>query len=317
MIGDVVEGPRFGPLDDPQAALAVAHACDLLEVGSPDTELRHLTDDLEDPTVDIERDTWLVRAHDGSPAAFGILIGRDPRNPQRSFARVHPAHRGRGLGAGLLDRIERRARARVPVGAHPRVLHAELAPDDLGGLALLGARGYREVRRLQHLERSLTAEDVHPGDPPGGLTARPIDPARDAQAVEELDAVCFAGAFGYERQPLDQWRREHLGPALPSSLLLEFGRTVVAFSVLLPGDPPWIEILGVAPDWRRRGVGTWLLRRAFADLRGDDATAVRLAVDAENAHGAPRLYAGVGMRVRRTFAIHERILDDPVPLPDR
>ena len=291
------------------AALAVAHACDVLELGAPDTELRHLTDDLEDPTVDVERDTWLVRAADGSPAGFGILIGRDPANPQRSLARVHPEHRGRGIGALLLDRIEDRARTRVPAGTRVRLLHAEIAPSDDRALALLASRGYREVRRLQHLERVLSPANRDPRDPPAGLTARRLDRDRDAEAVEGLDAVCFAAAFGYERQPIDQWRREHLDPSLPASMVVCDADAIVAFSILLPGDPPWIEILGVAPEWRRRGVATWLLRRAFADLVAVGATSVRLAVDADNEHGAPRLYAAVGMRVLRTFAIHERDLD--------
>lgn len=155
----------------------------------------------------------------------------------------------------------------------------------------------------------LNAANRDPRDPPAGLSARRIDRDRDAGAIEALDAACFAAAFGYERQPLDRWRREHLDPSLPASMVVTDADAIVAFSILLPGDPPWIEILGVAPAWRRRGVATWLLRRAFADLVADGATSVRLAVDADNEHGAPRLYAAVGMRVRRTFAIHERSLD--------
>ncbi|MFM8999894.1 MAG: GNAT family N-acetyltransferase [Actinomycetota bacterium] len=278
----------------------------MVEVGAPDTELRHLTDDLEDPTVDVARDTWLVRAAAGAPAGFGILIGRDPANAQRSLARVHPEHLGLGLGARLLDAIEARAAERASIGARSRRLQTEIAPSDDRALALVAARGYREVRRLLHLERALAATDPDPGAPPDGLVARPVDRVRDAEAVEALDAACFAGAFGYERQPLEQWRREHLEPALPGSTLVEDRGTPVAFSVLLPGDPPWVELLAVAPASRRRGIATWLLRHAFADLAATGARSVRLAVDADNAHGAPRLYAGVGMRVRRTFAIHER-----------
>ena len=302
------DGYAVGPLDDPVAALCVAHACDVVELGAPDTELRHLTDDLEDPTVDVARDTWLVRAEDGVPVAFGLLVGRDPANPQRSFARVHPEHRGRGVGTFLLDAIEERARVRVAAGAGPRLLHAELAPDDERANALFAARGYREVRRLHHLVRTLTDADASLGDPPDGLAARPIDVDRDAAAVEALDARCFAGAFGYERQPIDVWRREHLDPALAASTLVEDGDAVVGFSILLPGDPPWIEILAVAPERRRRGLATWLLRRAFADLRAAGADRVKIAVDGGNAHGAPHLYAAVGMREHRSFGIVERAL---------
>lgn len=275
------------------------------EVGEPDTELRHLTDDLEDPTVDVVRDTWLARAPDGSPAGFAILIGRDPAHVQRSFARVHPSHRGRGLGRSLLESMEERARARVPAGAGTPVLQTETSAADAVAAALVSSRGFREVRRLHHLQRALTAADVEITDAPAGLSARAIDKATDAAAVELLDAECFSDAFGYERLPLEQWTKDHLDPALPDSMVVSDGDRIVGFSLLLPGEPPWIEILAVAERWRRRGVATWMLRRAFADLAAGGARSVRLAVDGGNEHGAPTLYSGVGMEVRRTFVVHE------------
>lgn len=286
----------------------MAHACDVHEIGEPDTELRHLTDDLADPTVDRERDTWLVRTSEGSPAGFAILIGREPSGIQRSFARVHPEHRGEGLGKLLLRSIVERARARVPAGAGAPVLHAETSASDTSAMALLASRGYTEVRRLHHLQRLLTASDSAPTDLPDGLSARPIHKGSDVDVVEGLDAACFSGSFGYERLPLDQWSRDHLEPALEESMVVFDGDELVGFSLLLPGEPPWIEILAVAERWRRRGVATWMLRRAFADLASQGARSVRLAVDGGNQHGAPGLYAGVGMEVRRTFAVHELTL---------
>lgn len=218
---------------------------------------------------------------------------------------MHPAHRGRGLGSLLLGSIEERARARVPAGAGSPVLHAETSASDAGAAALLASRGYAVVRRLHHLQRVLTGSDVASLDAPPGLVARAIDKERDAMAVEELDAACFSGAFGYERLPLDQWTRDHLAPALSDSIVVFDDGELVGFSLLLPGEPPWIEILAVAERWRRRGLATWMLRRAFADLAADGERHVRLAVDGSNEHGAPSLYSGVGMEVRRTFAVHE------------
>ncbi|MFM7719316.1 MAG: GNAT family N-acetyltransferase, partial [Actinomycetota bacterium] len=99
------DGFRIGPIDDPLAALAVARACDERDAGVADTELRHLTDDLDDPATDVALDSWLARDADGRVAGFATLVGPRPAEVQRSWVRVHPAFRGRGLGASLLDLV--------------------------------------------------------------------------------------------------------------------------------------------------------------------------------------------------------------------
>ena len=304
----MTDGDRIGPLDDADAALAVARACDERDAGVADTERRHITDDLEDPSVDVARDTWLARDVDGRPAAFASLVGPRPDLVQRSWVRVHPAFRGRGLGSTLLDLVVARARRRVPAGAPAPVLHTEVAAGDDDGLALVAARGFHEVRRLLHLERALGGGDLDAGPPPAGLLGRPIDHARDGAAVHALDVACFTGSFGYEPAPLDEWCRAHLDGADPISMLLTDGDAVVGFSIVLAGEPAWIEILAVDGPRRRRGAGTWLLRRAFADLAARGTEGVRLAVDASNAHGATGLYARVGFRERRAFVVLERSL---------
>jgi ribosomal protein S18 acetylase RimI-like enzyme len=69
-----------------------------------------------------------------------------------------------------------------------------------------------------------------------------------------------------------------------------------------------IDMLGVLEPWRGRGVGTFLLHHAFADLARRGFTSVRLNVDAANATGATRLYERGGMRVRREHVTYERSL---------
>jgi mycothiol synthase len=73
------------------------------------------------------------------------------------------------------------------------------------------------------------------------------------------------------------------------------------------GDPQfgWIDVLGVRPEWRRRGLATALLLHTFRDFRRRGATRVGLGVDGENTTGAVRLYEQVGMRVVRRTDIYE------------
>src|SRR5439155_25355916 len=70
----------------------------------------------------------------------------------------------------------------------------------------------------------------------------------------------------------------------------------------------WIDSLGVLPAWRRRGLGTALLRHSFLDFRSRGATRVGLGVDTENVTGAVALYERVGMRIHRSSDTYEKVL---------
>jgi ribosomal protein S18 acetylase RimI-like enzyme len=67
----------------------------------------------------------------------------------------------------------------------------------------------------------------------------------------------------------------------------------------------YVGILGVLKPWRRHGIGTALLRRAFAELAGRGSREVRLGVDTENVHGAVAVYEGVGMIVYRRYDVFD------------
>ena len=298
----------IGPIDDPRAALEVAHACDLLDAGTRDTELRHVVDDLEDPSVDVALDTWLVRDDAGAPIAFAIVGGPRPAEVQSSWVKVHPEHRGRGIGSRLLDLVEGRARRRVPAGAPAPALRVEVPATDAAGLDLVGARGYREVRRVLHLVRPLADAPPDPGPPPGGLVARTIDGARDAETVRALDVACFSGTFGYEALPAEAFARAHLTDLDPASVLVLGGGEPAAFVLVRDGEPAWIDVLAVAAGWRRRGIATWLLRRSAADVAARGRRELRLAVDADNDHGARALYDAAGFVERRCYVVLERPL---------
>jgi ribosomal protein S18 acetylase RimI-like enzyme len=68
----------------------------------------------------------------------------------------------------------------------------------------------------------------------------------------------------------------------------------------------WIRILGVLPEYRRRGLGQALLRHSFGEFARRGANAVGLGVDAENPTGAVRVYERAGMRVERTNLLFEK-----------
>ena len=148
---------------------------------------------------------------------------------------------------------------------------------------------------------------------PDGLTPRNAEPGEEERVYEaHMDA--FADHWDFRRQPLEVWRSystntHRYDPSL--WWLVEDGDELAAISLNgwdFSGDPQfgWIQVLGVRPRWRKRGLGTALLLHSFRDFRDRGATRVGLGVDGESTTGAVRLYESVGMRQVRRNDTYEK-----------
>ena len=67
----------------------------------------------------------------------------------------------------------------------------------------------------------------------------------------------------------------------------------------------FVAILAVDPEYQRRGIGTVLLRRAFASFAAAGLREAQLMVASDNPQ-ALRVYERVGMTVQLQFDIYER-----------
>jgi mycothiol synthase len=203
----------------------------------------------------------------------------------------------------LVAAAEEYARGR----AGAAVLHGDVRGDQPVLCDTFEARGWRPIRHFFQMRIELDDEIPEPVWPEG-LTPRNFRPGEEERVYEaHMDA--FADHWDFRRQPLEEWRphtveHHNFDPAL--WWLVEDADELAAVSLnswRRSGDPQfgWIEILGVRPAWRKRGLATALLRHSFRDFRARGATRVGLGVDGENTTGAVRLYERVGMRpVRRT-----------------
>ena len=92
---------------------------------------------------------------------------------------------------------------------------------------------------------------------------------------------------------------------------MEAGGEVAAIALCRePESEPglgWVNILGVRPAHRRRGLAIALLQHVFRHFAERDMTRVGLGVDAENPTGAVRLYERAGMHVARRDIRFERV----------
>jgi mycothiol synthase len=223
----------------------------------------------------------------------------------QGFGRVHPAHQGLGLGAYLVDSVDERWRAS---GARGPLIRHWLNAGDAAAASLLSGRGYEPVRREFHLERSLAG--FHAPVVPDGIELRPLRPGEE-RALHSLNEVAFAEHWGFRSSTFEEWSAAFDLPSLAPGLVWAAfdGRRMVGELVLLiQGNVGWIEILGVRPGWRGRGIGRALLRTGFGELARRGCPSARLGVDAGNETGALRLYQGEGMTVRREWHVVEKRL---------
>jgi len=178
----------------------------------------------------------------------------------------------------------------------------------------LEARGWRPVRHSFQMRIELDDDLPEPAWPEG-LVPRNFR-AGEEERVYEANMDAFADHWDFHRDPVEDWRRytidhHRFDPTL--WWIVEDGGELAAISLNswhFSGDRQfgWIGILGVKPRWRKRGLGTALLRHSFRDFHSRGATRVGLGVDGENTTGAVRLYERAGMRVVRRNDTYEKRL---------
>jgi mycothiol synthase len=254
------------------------------------------------PTIDLERDTRILRDGDAL-IAYGEAIWKHPDEggPLDLSVRVHPDYRGGGIGSWLLTWGERLAGERGSDG-----VRAFAADRDASAHHLLRLRGYVHVRSGFTMRMDLEA-DEDPGAPPPGVSIRRYEDA-DERVLYEVDQASFAEHWGFRPTSLESFNEELHGEDWDPSLvfLAQANGTTVGYVVSFLFEMcGYVGSLGVLKEWRGRGIGKALLRRAFAELAGRGSREVRLGVDAQNVHGAVALYEGVGMSVYRRYDVFD------------
>jgi mycothiol synthase len=226
--------------------------------------------------------------------------------------RVHPDAWESSAAAALIKSAEEWAMAHAGRGDLLRAFAYER--EDYLRRALEEG-GYRLVRYHFFMGIMLGNEFPMPVWPQG-IEVRAFRP-EDEQAVYEAIMEAFRDHWDFQAEPRPHWRqrtleRDDFDPAL--WLIAWDGHEVAGFSLNtwhFSGDPRygWVGSLGVRRPWRRRGLGSALLRASFSEFAARKATRVGLGVDAENVTGAVRLYERAGMTVERRFDIYQKAVE--------
>jgi mycothiol synthase len=255
-----------------------------------------------------EPDVQTVLAErDGELVGYGDL-GWDKRRPHLHWFDLRELP-GSGIAGQLIDELERRVVPRVEQPAVVRSYVGEVEPETGRELA---NRGYRVIRHAFRMRRRL--ERVEEAALPDGLVLRPYQP-EDEVDVYEAHMDSFAVHWEFVRSAPEDWRRWHVERpgADPTLWQLAYERDDLAGIALCRRysmeEPTlgWVDVLGVRPAWRRRGLGRALLLCAFREFERRGYEAVGLGVDGENAD-AVRLYEQAGMEVWRRDDLYQRTL---------
>jgi len=284
----ITTGP-LGP-GDLDAVLAVWIACEEHDDGAAEVSRDDLVAMIGRPSFDFARDSFGIR-EDGALVAFGVQIGT-----RLTFAFVHPAARGRGLGTWLLGWAEAAARE---VGA--RACTQSLSEPDAGARALLAAHGYEPRWEDRFFALDLAAEPAPPALPPG-YAIRPLGAGDERAAYDVIDRA-FSEWPDRDGSSFDDWSASTLGrPAFEPSLLtlaVRGDEVAGALVLVVEEDEGWVDQLAVAREHRGRGLARALLQHAFGETWRRGMRRTGLSTDSRT--GARGLYEHVGMHVRKTY----------------
>ena len=257
----ILRAPQPGDFAGVAAVLA---ADDLDDAGEVVLDEGFLRKQWERPGFALATDAWVAVGPDEKVVAYG-QVTRDGPDAVDSWGIVHPAHRGLGLGAALLDLLERRAPALAPIVARPSFRNTINA----------GTKPRRHCSSPAATTSSGTSGHAHrrprafdPGEPPAGISITVLSSPNELPAVHAVVDEAFADHWGHQPEPFEDWADHRTSGASYDPQLWRLAwdgeRLVGGLTATALEDRGWVDLLGVLRSARGRGIGAALLRQAFA-----------------------------------------------------
>lgn len=279
------------------------------------------------PGIDLQKDFRVVFSPAGEMVGCIEVwaVSDTPVHPSIR-GRVHPDHKGKGIGTALLTWAEARARQvfdRVPAEARV-AMRASVLDTHQPSNDLLSGFGMDLIRHSFQMRIMLNGKSAEPVWPEG-ITLKTFQ-NEDAEAVYRADAEAFQDHFGYIPEEfetgLERFKHWFLKDQEfdPNLWFLAMDGDEIAGICLCRkriGEDEsigWVSDLAVRRPWRKRGLGLALLRHSFNTFWQRGKRGVGLGVDGENLTGALRLYQKAGMTIYRQNNLYEKVLRPGVDL---
>jgi mycothiol synthase len=171
--------------------------------------------------------------------------------------------------------------------------------------------GFRPFRHSFRMEVDL-ADEVPEPSWPEGHAVRGFREGEERR-VHRAQMDSFADTWGFTEFGFETWAHWSMGELFQPEhwFVVESGDDIAAIALCrVPQTEPelgWVDILGVVPAYRRRGLAIALLQHVFRHFAALGLGRVGLSVDAENPTGAVRLYERAGMSVARKYVRYELV----------
>jgi len=305
--------------DDAQAVVDLFNNYSQYIDGHDDTDLNEMMNDWTSPGFDVEEAIRIIKNHHGDVIGYiDVWDTIKPHVVKHVWGVLHPGAWNDELYRQMLIWAESVARARIPLAPeNARVIMSQgISHKDIQRRRAVESYGFELVRHFFRMEIQLADP---PADPvlPEGLTIEPIDIQTELRDAVFAREAIFKDHWGFVEKPIDelmeQWHHfiksdKDFDPTL--WFLAKSKGHVVGIcrcSGKMVEDPHmgWVNELGVRQSWRRKGLGTALLKTAFYEFYQRGKQRVGLGVDASSLTNATKLYEKAGMHITKQFDTYE------------
>jgi GNAT superfamily N-acetyltransferase len=255
-----------------------------------DADEERLVADFLDWKRQAPQTVWLLAEEDGAAVGSGRLTAgwHSPAGVARADVRVVAEARGRGIGAALLEELQRRSEA---LGAP--TLEVEVRDDDPGSLAWTEAQGFREISRSVRLALDLAAIEEPAVEPPEGVEVV-VWAERPELARGIYDVACEAypdepGSGDVEMEPFEGWLSQDMqgsGDRADAVFVALAGEEVAGYAKLsMSARLGYVmhDMTGVKRSFRGRGIASALKRAEIAWAKREGFRTLETFNDEENA----------------------------------
>jgi mycothiol synthase len=294
-------------LDDAQQTHQMIVRCAISEYGQPDSDLEDLLHDWGQ--MDLNHDAWLAFTPKGELIGYGAVLPGGPNLRYDFF--VDPAWASEALGQALLARCEARGLALAQERGETAEMMAQVYVPHVNQQErkIVEQAGFQPVK--YHFNMQIQMDSPPPASHwPEGVSLRAATPGQDDRQIHQFIQAAFHRP-GRTPQPFEAWQASMMRSDIfdPDLWFLAFAEEEIVGACLCfaYSDEGWVRQLGVAETWRRRGLGTALLRHAFGEFkkRGYDKVGLGVAGDNTTAYA---FYEKVGMKRLRQYDEYQKPL---------
>lgn len=294
--------------DDFPAYVDFLNECAVLEPAVESISLDEASNWFHDPNNNDHDTLAFLTNADGSEGRIvaTTVLGYKPGFPHaQGWMHVHPDYRLKGLGRALYNETVRQAEEQAASALmFTPSEHATLLID------FLGRRGYEIERYFWDMQLPAN-QPVEANTLPEGFTIRTFVHDQDEELLTHVRNVTFADHYGSVQRTVEEMTYRTKEPHFRAEgVFFAFEGGQIAGFCLTSMDPRecerrsesvgHIQLLGVMPAYRGRGLGRALLLAGVNYLR-HDVSLVELGVEGKN-DTALALYESVGFHRHKGWA---------------